>query len=275
MGATSNGVFLHLACGWVVFLTTEEPRGPLTVNIRGSIHSLRQLSNASPAMFRKEGISFPEAGVQAQTGQAAVWEAPRQSGQRLAADVRAARLEETMRLALRRKLGASACLAAVLGEARLETGEGYWQTHVHALRQALQAGQAAPIGQALEPLLGYGSGLTPSGDDVALGLLLALRRWGDVILPGLDLEELTRVFLPRAYAKTTTLAANLIECAADGQADERLIGALDGLVCGAPDAADCAAMLAEWGNSSGLDALAGMALVLMDTSNQAKPNPTV
>jgi hypothetical protein len=57
---------------------------------------------------------------------------------------------------------------------------------------------------------------------------------------------------------TATLSANLIECASLGQADERLTGALDGLLSGAVDPDRIAASLAGWGSSSGAGVLAGM-----------------
>ncbi|MBM3146084.1 MAG: DUF2877 domain-containing protein, partial [Chloroflexi bacterium] len=61
-----------------------------------------------------------------------------------------------------------------------------------------------------------------------------------------------------AYAKTTTLSANLIECAAQGLADERLIAALDYLMAGLGDEREMIHGLLDWGSSSGVDALVGM-----------------
>jgi hypothetical protein len=63
-----------------------------------------------------------------------------------------------------------------------------------------------------------------------------------------------------AYQRTTTLSANLIACAAHGEADERLINAVDGIVTGTPSHAACVECVLGWGHSSGLDALIGMAL---------------
>ena len=114
--------------------------------------------------------------------------------------------------------------------------------------------------QDLESFLGVGSGLTPGGDDLVMGFLLRLKRWGHILAPSLNTETIAQGLLPLAYRKTTTLSSNLIECATLGQANERLISALDGLMTGKPDAITCASFLAEWGNTSGLEALVGMAL---------------
>ncbi len=264
IGVTSRGAFLHLESEWVIFLSTEDQHGPLTLNLRGGLELLNDLPNGTTAYVLGGNISFPAAGVQVHTSQAELWEPATRPASWLLKAERLARLKAVMRLVLARKPSGSACLAALIAEKSTasEVGNGFWLPHLHSLSKYLQDGQVAPILQALEPLLGYGNGLTPAGDDLVLGLLLALRRWGDVIYPGLDSACLSQSIVSRAYQKTTTLAANLIECAANGQADERLILSLDGLVCGAPETAACAVMLAELGHSSGLDALAGMALIV-------------
>lgn len=265
MGMTSRGAYLRLGCGWVIFLSTETPHGPLTLNLYGGLAPLAGQPHGATAHIQDGNIFFSEANVRLQTGQAAVWEPAPRPAQWLAADERTARLGTAMRLAMERKPDGSASLAALIVEDAPApgAGTGFWRARLRSLRKSLVNGRTELIIQAMEPLLGYGNGLTPAGDDLALGLLLALRRWGDVICPGLDSAHLSQACLPLAYQKTTTLSANLIECAAGGLADERLILALDGLVSGAPEAAACAAMLAEWGHSSGLDALTGMALAVM------------
>ena len=58
----------------------------------------------------------------------------------------------------------------------------------------------------------------------------------------------------------TTISANLIECAIDGQGDERLIAAGDSIIVGSTAIDECVAGLLDWGSSSGIDALIGMAL---------------
>ena len=50
-----------------------------------------------------------------------------------------------------------------------------------------------------------------------------------------------------ASQKTTLLSANLIACASQGQADERLISALDGMLTGNPAPEQCAAVYPSWG----------------------------
>ena len=63
-----------------------------------------------------------------------------------------------------------------------------------------------------------------------------------------------------ARQKTTWLAAALIECAAEGQADERLITALDGIITGDLPPEECTRRLLAYGSSSGGDAWLGIGL---------------
>jgi hypothetical protein len=81
---------------------------------------------------------------------------------------------------------------------------------------------------------------------------------------GIDIHWLNREIPARANNLTSALSASLIACAARGQADQRLIDSLDGIVTGSLPPETCVTTLAGWGSSSGLDALAGMALALID-----------
>jgi hypothetical protein len=114
----------------------------------------------------------------------------------------------------------------------------------------------------LETYLGLGEGLTPAGDDLVLGYLLAINRWGDLLYLDLDISRINQAIRQAAYQKTNTLSANLIECASLGQADERLVLALDGILSGEPDPDTCIAHLLSWGHSSGANALTGMSAAI-------------
>ncbi len=140
------------------------------------------------------------------------------------------------------------------------------QVDCFRLLQLLKTKDLDGIFSALTPFLGLGAGLTPSGDDMILGLLLAYRRWGTVLKTAFDLAKLNDRLNQAASQKTTLLSANLITCASQGQADERLIHALDGIMVGSPAPDQCAQDLANWGNSSGCDALVGMALAILSAS---------
>src|SRR5690606_30402866 len=70
-------------------------------------------------------------------------------------------------------------------------------------------------------LLGLGRGLTASGDDFILGFLLLRNRWPANHADASWAQTLNQAIVDAAYARTTTLSANLIECATRGESDER------------------------------------------------------
>lgn len=134
------------------------------------------------------------------------------------------------------------------------------------LLQLLTTPDMGGILSDLVQYMGVGGGLTLAGDDLILGLLLAYQRWGAVLNPVFDLAKLGEGLNQAETCsthKTTLLSANRIACASQGQADERLIHALDGIMTGNVTPHQCARDLSGWGNSSGCDALLGMTLAIL------------
>lgn len=265
IGVTGGGIFLLLSSGWVIFLSYESFRGPLTLNIGESARGKLQLEVNATAKIISEGILFPEAGLMFLVGSARAWHThpPVLVGSVMSQWLTILK-EITFDLLSRGKTSEiGAVLPTVLGCGDATAGGSKYLAQMARVKQALQQRDVSALGQALQVFCGVGRGLTPSGDDLITGFILALNRWGDTLAPELDLEKLNSDVIQIAYQGTTTLAANLIECASRGQADERLLLALDGILTGEPPPDACASYLARWGNSSGLDALVGMALALL------------
>jgi hypothetical protein len=134
---------------------------------------------------------------------------------------------------------------------------------IEAIYNQLIGSNAYLSGEEFFDLLGAGPGLTPSGDDFTIGYLLALNRWGHLLSSPDNLSVINQQIVSAAYQKTTTLSANLIECAALGLADQRLINALDWLVAGTGHDIGVIDDLLSWGSSSGGDVLVGFAAALI------------
>jgi hypothetical protein len=81
-------------------------------------------------------------------------------------------------------------------------------------------------------------------------------------MPSVDTHGLSQELVSAAYRQTTLLSANLIACAADEQADERLMEALDGIFTGQVSPEHCVNLILSWGDSSGVGALTGMGLAV-------------
>jgi hypothetical protein len=87
-----------------------------------------------------------------------------------------------------------------------------------------------PVDGAVADLLGRGPGLTPAGDDVVAGLLLAFAHRPDLRDP--LAAEVDRL----ATDRTTTLSATLLRCAAAGHAIPAVTDLADALAGHGPDA---------------------------------------
>jgi hypothetical protein len=274
-GVTSRGLFLHVPPNRVVFLSPEPFRGPLTVNVP-ALPRL-DLQPGDKAQVERGVVRFNAVMGEVHTGQAAAWLVEPQRGIPPKAGWQARLLELARRvLAEKSGHGLTALLADLVGlehiPGSLPGGDEGLLAGARQAAHLLRHGQVQAAVVSLERFYGLGTGLTPSGDDLLLGLLLGLDRLRDAALPGQMVSELASQLSGEAYGHTTLLSANLIECAAGGQADERLVAALDFLWGDASDIALAAEGLCAWGNSSGADSLAGMSLALATISPD---HPTV
>jgi hypothetical protein len=162
-----------------------------------------------------------------------------------------------------------------------------WRSPARAVGEALlgRGRSAYSLADLVGTLVGAGPGLTPSGDDVLCGALLALRlhpRGSEHLV-----ADLWRAVQPR-LTTTTSLSAALLREAADGYAAEPVVRLLEQLAslgtpygCAAPVAEAVDAVLAI-GHTSGADLLGGLAGCLdalsaphaATTSEPAAPPPT-
>lgn len=119
------------------------------------------------------------------------------------------------------------------------------------------------IDAVIRRLIGAGEGLTPSGDDVLVGLLAALSR-------GVDSHQTVPIFAPIAEAvlrnthRTTDVSAHHLKLATREFFGEPLINLIDAVVSGASlDAVHArTGEVLSVGASSGADALVGVLLGL-------------
>ena len=117
------------------------------------------------------------------------------------------------------------------------------ETHLQQLLQAIISADTAAGRAATSALAGLGSGLTPSGDDILIGVLYALwayypkRNWIDLIVK-------------TAVPRTTTLSAAYLYAAASAEATIHWHHLIEGRE-------DAVAQIHAIGHTSGTDAWAG------------------
>ncbi len=134
---------------------------------------------------------------------------------------------------------------------------------IEALRIWLESATSAEATHEAPPaavasLIGLGPGLTPSGDDLLGGTLIALRALG---WRGAA-DALARRILAGARCRTHAISYAHLVCAAAGEGAAALHDTLVALCSpAAPRLGACVEDIAAIGHSSGWDALAGIALV--------------
>jgi Protein of unknown function (DUF2877) len=121
---------------------------------------------------------------------------------------------------------------------------------------AAMAGKRVPLPPSIENLIGLGPGLTPSGDDFIGGMMVALHYLGFAE----TVAAIADAVLPIASRDTNTISAQLLRCAAVGQAASALFDVLEAILTGDSLEAGLDAINAI-GHTSGWDSLAGAALV--------------
>jgi hypothetical protein len=275
VGVTSAGAFIKTTADKILFLTTQPYKGPLTLNLEHGHGIFDQIENGMEVETGRGEISIPVLAFRGQASQAEVWspalpQAPLRSpvGRR-----------ETLRtfsgemLSLIKAQDHPVIYTHLTTLAQRDTPSAQqpWSllATIHTLHQNAMAGDLPGAREAFNHLLGRGQGLTPAGDDLLLGWLLSLNRWRDALAPDLDLQALNQAILTAAYEKTTTISANLLECAAKGEGDERLINMLDAIMCGGVQhveplrVSNLIKSLMSWGSSSGLYAFLGMTQLII------------
>ena len=267
IGSTSSGLFLLTPRQRVIFLSHQPFRSPLTITVTVPVDKLKEAHPGMPALLSPERIGIPEVGLEIELSGCQAWTPPAPPKVPGTRPEYRLRLEDTIHEIIQsgEPIGFNPLLIPIFNS---QEPDSLPEDLVEILRSIQQLEkillQDSPQ-EALvffQRLLGLGRGLTPSGDDFVMGLLLTLNRWPQIapIIPGM--AELNRLVIDKAYQVTTSISANLIECAAAGHSDERLVSALDGIITGSLPAETCASNLTAYGASSGIDALAGIATAL-------------
>jgi hypothetical protein len=143
-----------------------------------------------------------------------------------------------------------------------------------ALGAALERFRADGEIRGLSALVGLGEGLTPSGDDVLVGLLAGLDAAREASADAAALRERLRAELERGASRTTRLAAQMLDAAAAGFYAEPVLGLLQTLALPRPGAKaleQAVADLLAVGHRSGADTLRGIVAALERLAGGAQP----
>ena len=262
---TSSGIFIKTDSRWLIFLSYELHPGPLTINVPAARHAYTEIKPGDLVKIEFGRLSHQDHNLVISAQHLNAWQPRPPAFPALPRpDLHKRLVSAAEHITHSDQLGGLTDLLPNLLPIPGQPSTGavqipHWYEKIRILVQDTNEHQSPA---SIIELLGTGPGLTPSGDDFIIGFLLAQSRWGHMLPAHENHDQFNQQIVSAAYQKTTTLSANLIECAAQGLADQRLISALDWLVSETPDDIQVIDDLLTWGSSSGGDAFVGFVAVL-------------
>ena len=245
-GNTSKGLFAVTDNKKVIFISHQTYKGPLTINTNKKLPARQAISHNTHLLLSPDRIRFIQSRLEIRVNpQIHVWFPMILNKQGFNLEAFITRSDQIEREMI----------------SQLSNQDQAQENHTNIknnLKSSLSSRNKVAVYESLSNLLGYGEGLTPSGDDFICGLFLAAYAWQEILFPGFALQKTIRKIIESAREKTTTLSANLIACSASGSADERIIRCVQWLNSGKDSVALIMKELQSYGSSSGLDTLAGM-----------------
>lgn len=263
-GVTSRGVFLETEGGWIAFLSNEIYRGPLTLNIQ-NYQDIPWIEPGWKGRIEDGIIILDNLDVRIGYCKAQRWTTYgklviNNSEQDMA--MRNSRIQILAdRLIHSRESSAEYLTDALHYYLNSEfSPNSDLSPRLELITRAFLTSILTPAENAVNFLVGRGVGLTPSGDDFLSGILYALALCGEFQH---DYGIAFRDFILAAIQlRSTSISANLAECAAAGEVDERIFKAVDYLINGNESEESAATGILSWGSSSGVDTLAGFLIGL-------------
>jgi hypothetical protein len=252
----------------MVFLSFEDKCGPLKLNLSGKHLSKSQFVLSEDGQIKSKTLIFDQSNTCISLDHSKIWEPPNSNLLNTNID----RMDSRLMSMIKRILDSNnpSLLMSYLYYSTVLSHNNERRDNNEKINLILSNVQFqisrsnfVALANTLKPLLGWGRGLTPSGDDFIIGVILTLNRWGHIFHFQSPIKYLNQEIIRFAYKMTTTISANLIECAAMGAADERIIRGLDYLIVGDDDEYQVIRNFSEWGNSSGFDTFVGIATTLL------------
>lgn len=264
-GVTSHGIFTLLDDQIIVFLSRETFKGPLNVLIPWDSPALEQIDLQSSGQIVRSSFVFSSPDLQIDCYDTRVWSSSEfwNPTNLPHLNYNNKKLVEFLRFLLayaENELVHSVLSTIDPAVPPHPDGDEMYLPEIARLDFALRQGNIDAIERAAHFFAGRGRGLTPSGDDFLLGIVYGIYCLQDLM----DQKQIALVepIVRLVNKRSTLISANLVESAAAGEVDERLGGAFHGMVDPSDRTENALQALFSWGSSSGMDAAAGMILLL-------------
>jgi hypothetical protein len=260
LGATNKGLFIEIQPGEVIFISGDAYRGPITINLETRLNYKALFSVGETCQLLKDRLISKEFQILI-NHDTSIWDPPPISF-----------AKDGLQKAIQRGIDLAGQLIKPYQGGQFYALLDWLVSHSGELSKDRIADMIPGIKDEgdhfarFSGLLGLGRGLTPAGDDFLCGFLLASFYLRQNAVLKENQSNLIHPVAAEAQQKTTSLSAALIQRAALGEGDERLLDALRWIAQGDRDIAHARESLLSYGSSSGVDALAGMltALFLLD-----------
>lgn len=252
-GATSNGVFLLVGRN-SVFLTRQGEKSPFNIQLSEESNLIEKIVTNDLFNCSCNSLIFTRSGAVIDLKEIEIWTSPPPLLITNAKEEQLKRMQILLEL-IRREVVADKGLLSLAGAH--DTDE--ISLSVSRLRSSFLKSDLEGCLNAAKGLIGYGGGLTPSGDDLLAGFLLFHSRGGLASSNGQPfVEALGEALTGLAYGKTTWISANRIEAACRGWSESIFLETLDYISNESTEIPNRVMdRLLGFGHSSGVDTLMG------------------
>ncbi len=265
-GNTSKGVFLKGSTDKILFISYDQNKGPLTINLKGDGQTtLIDISVGSKAFYNTEiGLDFIDDQLNVDLRNAAIWQPENFQEESIPSKLKQ-NLEKLARFLVEFSDARSFCSIVsklVINSKNTQSLDNNLAGNIFDLYTAMYEKNGEQFKKSASSLIGFGAGLTPSGDDFLTGMALVTARYS-VCCPELrDYHTWFESLVTDFQLQTTSLSSCLFLSALDGSADERIIDAFDLVMGETVNITEVIGKISTWGSSSGYDTLAGLMLLM-------------
>ncbi|MHB8135762.1 MAG: oxamate carbamoyltransferase subunit AllH family protein [Anaerolineaceae bacterium] len=265
-GHTSGGIFLKLEGERVLFLTNTSSLGPVNIITDQKLPDSWKLHSIINIEFSSQKLHFDHLTYPLIMEPYEIWTIPNSPDYAISITEQNIRLRQAANQLKLIKNGEGFSPFLSLMQGKTNTGIdsqllGIW-TAILGIKTALVTLNEFDFLQNAKLLIGFGRGLTPSGDDFLSGVLFTLNQINNNLFPELWLNKMQQQILEIAREKTNAVSFSLLYCATIGSADFRIQQLLEPLINEDIIFHDQAINIARWGNSSGVDLFIGIAIAL-------------
>lgn len=267
IGLSSKGIFLKTLGNHIIFLSSEKFTGPLTINITDLTNQKLRFRVGQKVRLSEKLITILNARTIIRIDRSMIRTMAVSSLSCVPIKNCYENLSILIRIALENKKlsNFSSFLPNLLDFSTLRLSKAnYKKQHLEIidLIETISAGSTIGIVYQLAKFLGNGSGLTPSGDDLILGVTLLINRWTHILDLPIDVNLFNEKIIGLDFSKTTLLSENLIACATNGRSDERIEAMADAIFLNKKYSNDTILSWMNWGGTSSTDVLLGMGILL-------------